>query len=160
MSDKAPPYPKCQMSVPVKPEVDPFIMSRPKPRMCARRAEVLILVSYSSVRYGPPGHDRVPLCADCWREAQPRGLAPFGERGYRECHVVNRLRGTVSSVSEVPMSEWTPLSPARLAAEMTFKPAIKRMMGQVNARGITPEDWRELMTEAVDEFLIESVLKS
>lgn len=130
-------------------------------RLCAKRAVAFVRLEYAELRPHHEGsgqyHDVFPFCADCWAKLRPQGIGPFTRWGE-----VNGVRGTPKSVAEVPAGDVpaAQVTTPRLRAIMGHKANIKRLMRQRNSESVTLDDWRKLLSEVVDEFVVEEVMRS
>jgi len=86
-----------------------------------------------------PSHPKVPS----WRS--PPHPAVMHQRGLVDFVEV------VSSLGE---------DPSRIRMRDHFKKQLRRFMGQSNAQDMSPDDWRVIMEDAIDEHTVQTVLES
>lgn len=158
-------FPKCCCLV-------PGVKQPNKKRVCQKRATTFVRVEYAHLHAYRKGEtkfdDILPVCRGCWEEkVGPDPLAALRKsfandwRNWEE-RVVHGLRGQPAQYEVMP-PDFMPeaVQDDRKERMMTsFKADLKRTMGQKNAQGLTPDDWRKLLLEAVDEFIVEGVIRS
>jgi hypothetical protein len=158
---------KCGFRVPGKPKTrqigyGPATVTQTE-RVCGKNVETFVRVEYSelSVPYVRDGkfydvfgfctlHGKKMLTPEAW------GLYDCPLRG---------VRGVVKTAllldpSEVP----DPIVFAKLEGKLRLmascKSDIKRHMGLNNTSSLTPDDWRQIFAEALDEYVVEGVMES
>jgi hypothetical protein len=148
-----------------------------RPRLCAKRATRFASVRYSELHYHMRREAKfeevIPLCEECWARLGPGGAASFNATfdtffkvpsknnpGYYGS-TIHRLRGTVGSVAllDEPPREGAVLT--RTMKELLgIKANLKRIMSQKNVAFATPDQWRQVFEEALDEHVVGEVLDS
>jgi hypothetical protein len=156
---------KCPLRVPGKPKENHFTGTKSERlRACGKDQKVFLRVEYSELH---PYHQGEGKHYDIFGFCQEHGgYLANGPKKWQDSkgqHRFRALRGTVSSVSVVPGV----LDPVQLAHEedrlrlMAFvKSDFKRKMFQENTRCLTPDDWRQLMEEVLQEWIVEGVMTS
>ncbi len=153
---------KCAVLVPRK--------SGNKKRPCGCEARVLYRVEYAQFegyhrRFSGKTQDVFPVCLG--HRDQMSCPQAWSGRGYGAEKRVSGIRGTVVSVALEPFDQTNGggldaayRGDAHRTLMDSFKSGIKRMMQQENARALSTDDWRVLCEEAVEEFVVASVMQS
>lgn len=147
-----------------------------RPRLCAKRATRFVDVSFSELKYHMKREakfdDVIPLCEECWARLGPGVPAslnatfvsffPDGTKASQYFgQAVQGLRGTVGKA--VLLDEPPPVG-AVLTKEMKellgIKANLKRIMSQKNVAFCTPDQWRRVFEDALDEHVVGEVLDS
>lgn len=160
---------KCPLRVPGRPKEHKDFSGKvtkfDRLRACGRDQKVFLRVEYSELHPYHQGegknYDVFGFCqqhADYLAKGPKKWRTPNGDH-----RVFNGLRGNVAVISVVqgvtdPIKLIREEDKLRLMAYV--KSDFKRKMFQTNTRGLTPDDWRQLMEEVLQEWIVEGVMTS
>jgi len=139
------------------------IVPKKKTVRCSCKVVGFVRVQYASLtayRSGESKYDDIfGLCREhlALLSSSP---APWNRKVHWQIGAVSGQRGRVEVVEPAQVEVKDARRDAVLRIMTAFKSEVKRKMRQSNAKDLSVEDWRQLLSEAVDEWVTEEVMNS